>query len=215
VIVKVINRQYKGVPTAVFQIVLPVYTFVAMSMMAVRRLAVRKQTGVDPLAWHPLRHATEATRYVERALALGTIALNVDTVANALRPVAVSESLAVPLLRESEMFGWIGLAMLTGGFALDLVALFAMGASWRVGIDREHPGPLVTTGIYSLLRHPIYTGVMLMACGQALVTADVISIPVAAAAVVGLPIQAHLEEEFLTTRFGASYKEYCERTRRF
>jgi protein-S-isoprenylcysteine O-methyltransferase Ste14 len=203
------------VPTAVFEVVLPLYTFVALSTMAVRRLAVRRQTGVDPLALRPLGSARDATRYVERALALGAIALNADIVANALTPQAVAASLAVPLLRESEVLGWIGLAMLTGGLALDLVALFGMGGSWRVGIDRQHPGPLVTTGIYSRVRHPIYTGVMLMACGQAFVTADVISISVAAAALLGLPIQAHLEEEFLAGRYGATYLEYCERTRRF
>jgi protein-S-isoprenylcysteine O-methyltransferase Ste14 len=203
------------VPTAVFQIVLPLYTFVAVSTMAVRRLAVRRQTGVDPLALRPLHSARDATRYVERALALGTIGLNVDIVANALMPQRMAQSLAIPLLRESEMLGWIGLAVLTAGLALDLVALFGMGESWRVGIDQQHPGPLVTTGVYSRVRHPIYTAVMLMACGQALVTADVISIPVAAAALVGLPIQAHLEEEFLVGHFGAAYAEYCERTRRF
>ena len=202
-------------PTAVFQIVLPLYTLVAMSTMALRRLAVRRQTGVDPLALRPLRSAKTAATYVERTLVLGTIALNADVVANALAPQVVAESLAVPLLRQSEMLGWIGLAMLTGGLALDLVALFGMGASWRVGIDQEHPGPLVTTGIYSRVRHPIYTAVMLMACGQAMVTADVISIAVSAAALVGLPIQAHLEEEFLAGRYGATYMEYCQRTRRF
>jgi protein-S-isoprenylcysteine O-methyltransferase Ste14 len=56
---------------------------------------------------------------------------------------------------------------------------------------------------------------MLMACGQAMLTADVISIAVAAAALVGLPVQAHLEEEFLAGRYGATYTDYRERTRRF
>ena len=202
-------------PTAVFQIVLPVYTVVALSTMAMRRLAVRKQTGVDPLALRPLQGANTATRYVERALVLGAIALNVDILVNALTPQMVADSLAVPLLRESEVLGWIGLAMLASGLALDVVALFDMGESWRVGIDQQHPGPLVMTGVYSRVRHPIYTAGMLMVCGQAFVTADIMSIPVAAAALVGLPIQAYLEEEFLAECYGATYVDYCQRTRRF
>jgi protein-S-isoprenylcysteine O-methyltransferase Ste14 len=202
-------------PTAVFQIVLPLYTVVALSTMAMRRLAVRRQTGIDPLALRPLHRANTATRYVERTLVLGAIALNVDIIVNALMPQVAAESLAIPLLRESEILGWVGLAMLAGGLALDAIALFNMGESWRVGIDHLHPGPLVTTGIYSRVRHPIYTAAMLMACGQAFVTADIMSIPVAAAALVGLPIQAHLEEEFLAGCYGATYVDYCERTRRF
>ena len=202
-------------PTAVFQIVLPLYALLAMVTMALRRLAVRRRTGVDPLALRPLRSPTTATTYVDRVLALGTVALNADILANALAPQVVADSLAVPLLRQSEVFGAIGLAMLTGGLVVDLVAVFNMGGSWRVGIDQEHPGPLVTTGIYSRVRHPIYTGVMLMACGLALITADVVSIAVGAAALVGLPIQARLEEEFLAGRYGATYREYCQRTRRF
>jgi protein-S-isoprenylcysteine O-methyltransferase Ste14 len=202
-------------PTAIFQFVLPLYALVAMVTLARRRLAVRRQTGVDPLALRPLRSAKTATTYVERVLVVGTVALNVDIVANAFAPQVVADSLAVPLLRQSSVLGWIGLTMLTAGLALDLAATFRMGRSWRVGIDQENPGVLVTSGIYSRVRHPIYTGVMLMACGLAMTTADVVSIAVGAAALVGLPVQAHFEEEFLAARYGATYIEYCQRTRRF
>ena len=82
-------------------------------------------------------------------------------------------------------------------------------------MDRAHPGALVTGGIYGRVRHPIYTGVMLIVCGAAAVTGDLLAIAVAAAAVVGLPVQARLEEEFLAARHGDVYTEYRQRTRRF
>ena len=51
--------------------------------------------------------------------------------------------------------------------------------------------------------------------GMALLTADVLSIATAAAAWVGLPVQARLEEEFLLSRYADAYRRHQARTRRF
>ena len=202
-------------PSIVFQVVLPVYGAAALLALALRRAAIRRRTQIDPIMLHPFRDNDTPHAYLEWSFVLGAFGLNLDIVINALVPGLLATHLAVPLLRHSMAAGWLGLSTMTGGLILCCVGVWSMGASWRIGFDQDHPGPLVTTGVFSYIRHPIYAGVMLMACGQALVTADVLSIAVASATLVGLPIQARLEEEFLAGRYGATYLEYCRRTPRF
>jgi protein-S-isoprenylcysteine O-methyltransferase Ste14 len=50
---------------------------------------------------------------------------------------------------------------------------------------------------------------------MALATADLLSVAVAAAALVGIPVQARLEEEYLESLYGDEYARYLARTRRF
>lgn len=90
-----------------------------------------------------------------------------------------------------------------------------MGTSWRIGIDREKPGSLVIGGLFERMRHPIYAGMLLVVSGMVGVTGDLLSIAVAAAAWVGIPVQARLEEDFLLSVHGDEYRTYRARTGRF
>ena len=62
-----------------------------------------------------------------------------------------------------------GLALQLGGVAVVVVSQWQMGASWRIGIDDERRG-LVRHGVYKRVRHPIYTGVLMVALATALLT---------------------------------------------
>jgi protein-S-isoprenylcysteine O-methyltransferase Ste14 len=110
--------------------------------------------------------------------------------------------------------GYLGLSLLILGFLQAAVAVRQMGVSWRIGIDKEAPGPLVSRGLFSRVRHPIYSGVLLATAGLAALTADLFSLTVAAAAWIGIPVQARLEEEFLLSRY-PEYATYLEHTGRF
>lgn len=55
------------------------------------------------------------------------------------------------------------------------------------------------------MRHPIYGGLPIADLGLVLVTADVLSIAVAATTALGLPVLARLEEEFLLGRYPGDY----------
>jgi len=53
----------------------------------------------------------------------------------------------------------LGCLMLIAGWVLFLWALFSFGASWRIGIDSYSPGKLVTSGIFTISRNPIFVAV--------------------------------------------------------
>lgn len=108
----------------------------------------------------------------------------------------------------------MGLGLLTVGVAQAAVGIRQMGLSWRIGIDHRSIAPLVSQGLFSRVRHPIYGGVLLATTGLAGVTADALSIGVAATAWVALPVQARLEEVFLSSRH-PEYPMYLEKTGRF
>lgn len=74
--------------------------------------------------------------------------------------------------------------------------------------------PLRTDGVYGWVRHPIYTGLVLLAAGFVAATASVWRLAVLAALVVLLDRKAHWEEARLRARF-AGYAAYAEQVPRF
>ena len=202
-------------PRLIFQIVVPLHGLVAVAIVFVARHRIHGGTGRDPVVFRPFREHRTPHGFLEQVLAAG-IALSVaDVAANALAPDWVARRAAIPILRESAALGWTGLALLSLGVALYAVAVAQMGRSWRIGIDHARPGPLVTRGLYSRVRHPIYTSASLVVVGLALLLADGVSIAVAAAGLLAFSVQARLEEDFLRTQFPDAFAAYESRTGRF
>ena len=201
-------------PDVVFRVILPLYATCALATILVNRARVSRRIGSDPVVIRPFRGETPQ-RYLESMLMLGIPALGLDVALNAVSPRLVEQHLAVGLLRRSPVFGGVGLAAVTIGLLVCGAAIRDMGASWRMGVDRLNPGPLVTGGLFRRMRHPIYAGMLLITTGMALLTADLLSIATAGAAWVGLPIQARLEEEFLVSRYGDEYRRHQSQSGRF
>ena len=75
-------------------------------------------------------------------------------------------------------------------------------------------GELVDTGVYSLVRHPIYGGLILAAFGWALSQASIVGAFLAAGLAAVLGLKSIREEAWLTDRY-PTYPAYRDRTRRF
>lgn len=201
-------------PDIVFRVVLPLYAVCALVAIAVNRARVSRRIGRDPVVIRPFV-ADTPQRYLESMLMRGIPALLLDVILNAVSPRLVEQHFAVGLLRRSSILGALGFAAITVGLLVCGAAVRDMGASWRIGVDRLNPGPLVTAGLFRRVRHPIYAGMLSITTGMALLTADPLSIATAGAAWVGLPIQARLEEEFLVSRYGDAYKRHQSQSGRF
>jgi protein-S-isoprenylcysteine O-methyltransferase Ste14 len=109
---------------------------------------------------------------------------------------------------------WIrafGLALLAASTAFTLWARFALGASWsvapRVGEDRR----LRTTGPYGITRHPIYTGILGMLLGSAMVGGIGVWIAIVAVALIAFEVKIRMEEELLVASFPDEYPDYRRR----
>ncbi len=109
----------------------------------------------------------------------------------------------------------LGATMIICAFVIFILALRALGNSWRLGIDESHPGPLVTTGIYSYSRNPIYLFFDLYFLGTFLINGWLFFLIMTVFVALILHFQIFQEEQFLARAHGTTYEDYCARTPRY
>ena len=109
----------------------------------------------------------------------------------------------------------LGIALILCAFVLFVLALSALGNSWRLGLDEKHPGRLVTTGIYAYSRNPIYLFFDLYFLGTFLLNGSLFFLIMAVLVALNLHYQILQEERFLASVHGAAYEAYRARTARY
>lgn len=120
-------------------------------------------------------------------------------------------------LLDTSLLKSFGLVLFLLGTALSLWAKKTLGKNWNTGweyqVKKNHQ--LVTTGPFKVIRHPIYTGILLVALGFELALANSLFFLVAFIFAPALYLQALKEESLLIKRFGESYRHYQKRTKMF
>ena len=105
-----------------------------------------------------------------------------------------------------------GLAIEAGGLFLAFWARRHLGRNWSGEISIKLDHELIRAGPYRLLRHPIYTGLLAMYFGVALVTGEWLGTVGLALAVIAYCRKLRLEETNLGKAFGSDYEGYRRRT---
>lgn len=145
----------------------------------------------------------------------------------ALFSVAIVAGIAAPILQLAGVvhpyamleLAWVraagGLLYLLG-MAGTLWAQFAMGDSWRIGVDLEARTALVAAGPFRWVRNPIFTAMSAATLGLALLVPNVVSLLAMAALLIALEVQVRLvEEPYLTRTHGEQYRRYAASAGRF
>jgi protein-S-isoprenylcysteine O-methyltransferase Ste14 len=106
----------------------------------------------------------------------------------------------------------IGLAVFLLGLALAIWARVYLGRNWGMPMSQKADPELITTGPYSSVRHPIYSGIILAMIGT---TIAVSLYWLVAVALLGAYFiySATEEERFMAGRFPDSYPEYKRSTK--
>ena len=103
-----------------------------------------------------------------------------------------------------------------GGLVVTLVSQVAMGNSWRIGVDHDERTELVKDGPFAWVRNPIFTGILFVALGLALLVPNVASLVGLVTLVVALEIQVRMvEEPYLLATHGDEYAAYAAQAGRF
>ncbi len=98
------------------------------------------------------------------------------------------------------------------GLAIAVWARIVIGRSWGMPMSQQANPTLVTSGPYAVVRHPIYSGIMLGMLGTALALTDFWAIPlVLAAGYFGY--SAHVEEGNMEQNFPDAYPAYKKHTK--
>jgi protein-S-isoprenylcysteine O-methyltransferase Ste14 len=71
---------------------------------------------------------------------------------------------------------------------------------------------LITTGPYAVIRHPIYTGILMGFLGTAIALAQVRGLVALALVFFALWAKLRIEEEWMRSQFGEKYASYAQRT---
>jgi len=85
--------------------------------------------------------------------------------------------------------------------------LAGFGLNTVFGKTREEP-QVITTGVFSVVRHPIYLGSILLYLGFILLSLSFLSTLVWFIIIIFYYMISRYEEKLLTQRFGSAYEEY-------
>ncbi len=107
---------------------------------------------------------------------------------------------------------WIGVFLFAAGGVLRIWPVFVLGRRFS-GLVAIQPGhTLVTAGIYGLIRHPSYLGLLINALGWALAFRSGVGVLLTALLVPPLLARIRAEERLLRSQFGEEYEAYRGRT---
>jgi protein-S-isoprenylcysteine O-methyltransferase Ste14 len=115
---------------------------------------------------------------------------------------------------DGDTIRWLGVLLFAVGGALRLWPVFVLGHRFS-GLVAIQPGhQLVTSGVYRVIRHPSYLGLLANALGWALAFRSLVGILLTALMLPPLLARIRAEERLLRTQFGREYDAYCSRTAR-
>jgi protein-S-isoprenylcysteine O-methyltransferase Ste14 len=115
---------------------------------------------------------------------------------------------------DADAVRWIGVAVCTAGLILRIWPVFVLGNRFS-GLVAIQPGhTLVTTGIYGMIRHPSYLGLLLTVLGWGLAFRSIVGVLIGLLLVPVLIARINAEERLLRDEFGAEYDAYRTRTTR-
>jgi protein-S-isoprenylcysteine O-methyltransferase Ste14 len=103
-------------------------------------------------------------------------------------------------------------AVMLAGLAFTWWGRVHLGRLWSSAITRKEDHRIIDDGPYGLVRHPIYTGLIVALLATAAAEGRVTALVGAALVIFGIWLKARTEERFLKVEFdGDAYAAYCRR----
>jgi protein-S-isoprenylcysteine O-methyltransferase Ste14 len=112
----------------------------------------------------------------------------------------------------NEMLDWAMAALTATGIAFTWWARIHLGRLWSGNVTKKAGHHVVDTGPYRIVRHPIYTGIILASYATAVASGTLVAFVGATVMLLGWYIKARLEERFLRVELDAqAYDAYAAR----
>jgi protein-S-isoprenylcysteine O-methyltransferase Ste14 len=134
-----------------------------------------------------------------------------------LAGVLLTGRLHVPLLgqRFIPAADWthaVAAIVMAAGLLFSVWARRHLGTNWSASVTIKQDHELVTSGPYRIVRHPIYTGLLIAFAGLAISIGEWRGVLALALAGYSFWRKLRLEERWMMERFGAAYQAYSHRT---
>jgi protein-S-isoprenylcysteine O-methyltransferase Ste14 len=106
-----------------------------------------------------------------------------------------------------------GFAVTAAGALLAILARAFLGSNWSGNVTIKQGHELIRRGPYAVVRHPIYSGLLLSVAGTAVAFGEVRHVLGFALVTLGFWLKIQHEERLLTQQFGEQYSDYRRRVR--
>src|SRR5262249_29354442 len=160
--------------------------------------------GEQAKSLRPEQYDRGSTRLIGQAFFVAIIALIAAPILNAFQ---------IGRLGKATLIGWAGIALMLGGLGLRIWANQTLGKFYTSTLRIAERQQIIQQGPYKILRHPGYSGILLMWVGAGLATANWM----ATAIIILVMIASYRyrvisEEAMLLSTFGEEYQAYSART---
>lgn len=124
-------------------------------------------------------------------------------------------SKGITRISHGELLPYIGLGLTVVGMLLRFYAIWSLGKYFTVDVTITEGHRVKRDGIYSVIRHPSYTGMLISFVGFGL-TLNTYAGLAAIVILVGASVlyRIRIEEEVLIESFGNEYRDYMKHTSR-
>lgn len=117
-----------------------------------------------------------------------------------------------PLWQVPPSLGWLLAVLALGGLVLAVSARITLGRLWSAAVTRKEGHRIIDTGPYALVRHPIYTALLMGSAAISIAKGTPIALAGFGLMIVGYSLKARLEERFLAQELGErAYAAYRRR----
>jgi protein-S-isoprenylcysteine O-methyltransferase Ste14 len=107
---------------------------------------------------------------------------------------------------------WIGAGVTVFGLLFAVWARHHLASNWSSAVTIKQGHELITTGPYTLVRHPIYTGILAGFLGTAIALSQLRGVIGFVLIFVVLWAKLRMEEEWMRSQFGETYTTYVHQT---
>lgn len=117
-------------------------------------------------------------------------------------------------------FGKLGMftgsSLCVSGVIVTVISQYQMGNAWRIGVDETDKTDLITHGLYSYVRNPIYCGVMLFGIGLLFLIPHVYMMFALLIGYLSIELQVrYIEEVYMLNSHGEEFKKYSIKVNRY
>jgi protein-S-isoprenylcysteine O-methyltransferase Ste14 len=123
------------------------------------------------------------------------------------------DALRIRFVPAAPAIEWTGAALAAAGLLFTVWARVHLGTNWSGIVTVKQDHELVTSGPYAIVRHPIYSGLVLAFAGSAIVNGEWRGALAVALVAASLWRKLRLEERWMAERFGDDYARYRRRVR--